>query len=49
MISKLKVKSIYNVHKTGITLVEKSNKVFAKKGTKQIGALTYVEREAWSL
>lgn len=49
MISKFEAKSIYNVHKTGITLVEKPNKVFAKKGTKQVGALTCVEREAWSL
>ncbi|XP_065658788.1 uncharacterized protein LOC136083316 [Hydra vulgaris] len=36
--------NIYNVDETGITTVQKPNKVIARKGIKQIGALTSQER-----
>ncbi|XP_065668064.1 uncharacterized protein LOC136088301 [Hydra vulgaris] len=36
--------NIYNVDETGITTVQKPNKVFACKGIKQVGALTSQER-----
>ncbi|XP_065671971.1 uncharacterized protein LOC136089810 [Hydra vulgaris] len=36
--------NIYNVDETGITTVQKPNKVIARKGIKQVGALTSQER-----
>jgi uncharacterized protein YlxP (DUF503 family) len=47
MISKFEAKDIYNVHETGIALVRKSSKVFAKEETEQVGELTLVEWTTW--
>lgn len=37
-------KDIYNVDETGITTVQRPNRIIAKKGTRQVGALTSAER-----
>lgn len=37
-------KDIYNVDETGVTTVQKPNRIVAKKGTRQVGALTSAER-----
>ncbi|XP_014473025.1 PREDICTED: histone-lysine N-methyltransferase SETMAR-like [Dinoponera quadriceps] len=39
------LKDIYNVDETGITTIQKSNKIIANRGTKQVEALTSAERE----
>lgn len=36
--------NIYNIDETGITTVQKSNKIVARKGFKQIGRITSAER-----
>ncbi|XP_030767511.1 uncharacterized protein LOC115891224 [Sitophilus oryzae] len=41
---KFKPKDIYNVDETGITTVQKPNRIVTKKGTRQVGALTSAER-----
>ncbi|GBM42980.1 hypothetical protein AVEN_168551-1 [Araneus ventricosus] len=41
--SKFQVQDIYNVDKTGVTANQKSRKLIARKGTKQIGSVTSVK------
>lgn len=41
---KFEAADIYNVDETGVTTVQKPNRVVAIKGTKQVGALTSAER-----
>lgn len=38
--------NIYNVDETGVTTVQKPNRVVARRGTRQVGALTSAERGA---
>lgn len=38
---------IYNMDETGITTVQKPNKVIARRGFKQIGRITSAERDLW--
>ncbi|GBM25779.1 hypothetical protein AVEN_188379-1 [Araneus ventricosus] len=40
----LQCEGIYNVDETGVTGVQKPTKTIARKGTKQVGAMTTVER-----
>lgn len=37
-------KDIWNVDETGITTVQRSNRIIAKRGIKQLGVLTSAER-----
>ncbi|XP_030760721.1 uncharacterized protein LOC115885835 [Sitophilus oryzae] len=37
-------KDIYNLDETGVTTVQKPNRIVAKRGTKQVGAITSQER-----
>ena len=41
---KFEAKDIYNIDETGITTVQKPNRIVAKKGMRQVGALTSAER-----
>lgn len=41
---KFEPKDIFNVDETGITTVQKPNRIIAKKGTRQVGGLTSAER-----
>lgn len=41
---KFEAKDIYNVDETGITTVQKPNRIVCRKGTRQVGALTSAER-----
>jgi len=41
---KFEAKDIYNVDETGITTVQKPNRIVTKRGTRQVGALTSAER-----
>lgn len=41
---KFEAKDIYNVDETGITTVQKPNRIVARRGTRQVGALTSAER-----
>lgn len=40
---KLEPKDIWNVDETSVTTVQKPNKIVAKRGTEQVGALTSTE------
>ncbi|XP_030753863.1 uncharacterized protein LOC115880724 [Sitophilus oryzae] len=44
VMDKYKFEDIYNVDETGITTVQKPNRIVTKKGTRQVGALTSAER-----
>lgn len=41
---KFQAKDIWNVDETGVTTVQKPNRIVAKRGTKQVGAITSAER-----
>ncbi|XP_063391330.1 uncharacterized protein LOC134676874 [Cydia fagiglandana] len=41
---KFEAKDIYNVDETGVTTVQKPNRIIAKRGMRQVGALTSAER-----
>lgn len=41
---KFEAKDIYNVDETGITTVQKPNRIIARRGTRQVGAMTSSER-----
>lgn len=41
---KFEAKDIWNVDETGVTTVQRPSKIVAKRGTKQVGALTSAER-----
>lgn len=41
---KFEAKDIYNIDETGVTTVQKPNRVVARKGIRQVGALTSGER-----
>lgn len=41
---RFEAKDIYNVDETGVTTVQKPNRVVARKGIRQVGALTSAER-----
>lgn len=41
---KFEAKDIYNVDETGVTTVQKPNRIVARRGTRQVGAVTSAER-----
>lgn len=41
---KFQAKDIWNVDETGVTTVQRPNRIVAKRGTKQVGAITSAER-----